>query len=69
MLGIAVYLQIVNRWLVPDADPVMMPVALVLALLCTLIVPRLRPLPPFSCERSVVPRSARTVLPVSVPPV
>jgi cell division protein FtsW (lipid II flippase) len=30
MIAIAIYVQVVNRWLIPDADPVIMPVALVL---------------------------------------
>jgi len=30
MAAIGAYLQVVNRWLIPDADPVIMPVALVL---------------------------------------
>src|ERR1019366_335592 len=42
MVGIAAYLQFVNRWLVPNADPVLMPIALVLNGLGFVMISRLK---------------------------
>lgn len=46
MAGIAIYLQVVNRRLAPDADPVLMPIALVLNGLGFVMISRLKPVTP-----------------------
>lgn len=43
LLGMAVVINLVNRWLVPDADPVLLPVVLVLNGLGFVMIMRLSP--------------------------
>ena len=43
LLGVAVLINLVNRWLVPEADPVLMPVILVLNGLGFVMIMRLAP--------------------------
>lgn len=43
LLGVAVLINLVNRWLVPEADPVLLPVALVLNGLGFVMIMRLAP--------------------------
>jgi len=54
MAGIALYLQIVNRWLIPDADPIIMPVALMLNGIGYVVIEALNSLEPGEAGQQVV---------------